>query len=75
MLFESSFEATFGLTDVDLSTRARQFVYYVRLFLDGERVFDLSEHEPEGRARPKHYSDVIAPAHLPDPLTNASYIR
>ena len=46
MLFESSFEASLGLTDVDHSTRARHFVYYVRLFLDGERVFDLSEHVP-----------------------------
>ena len=75
MLFESSFEASLGLTDIDLSIRARHFVYYVRMFFDGERVFDLGEHGPEGRARPKHHSDVIAPARLPDPLTNASYIR
>ena len=41
MLFESSFEVSLGLADVDLSTRARHFVYYVRLFLDGERALTL----------------------------------
>ena len=43
MLLESSFEASLGLTDVDFSTRARHFLYYVCLFLDGERIFDLSK--------------------------------
>ena len=36
-----SSEASLGLPDVDLSTRAWYLVYDVRLILDGERVFDL----------------------------------
>ena len=44
-------------------------------FRQGERVFDLSEHRPESRTGSKHHFDVVAPARLPDPLTNASYIR
>ena len=28
------------------------FVYDVRLFSDGERVFDLNEHGPEGEGKP-----------------------
>ena len=64
-----------GLSDVDLSTRAWYLVHDIRLLLDGERVFDLSKHGPERRARSKHHSDVIVPARLSDPLTNACYIR
>ena len=44
-------------------------------FSMGERVFDLNEHGPESRARPKHHFDVVVPARLSDPLTNACYIR
>ena len=75
MLLESSSEASLGLSDVDLSTRARYLVYDIRLFLDGERVFDFSNHGPESRARSKHHSDVVVPARLSDPLTNACYVR
>ena len=38
VLLEFSSEASLGLSDVDLSTRAWYLVYDVRLFLDGERV-------------------------------------
>ena len=41
MLLESSFEAPLGLTDVDLSTRARYFVYDVRLFSTGRGSLTL----------------------------------
>ena len=41
MLLEPGSEASLGLSDVDLSTRAWYFVHDVRLLLDGERVFDL----------------------------------
>ena len=75
MLLEPDSEASLGLSDVDLSTRAWYLVHDVRLLLDGERVFDLSEHGPESRARPKHHFDVVVPARLSDPLTNACYIR
>ena len=49
MLLEPGSEASLGLSDVDLSTRAWYLVHDVRLLLDGERVFDLSEHGPESR--------------------------
>ena len=75
MLLEPGYEASLGLSDVDLSTRAWYLVHDVRLLLDGERVFDLSKHGPESRARPKHHFDVVIPARLSDPLTNACYIR
>ena len=75
MLLEPVSEASLGLSDVDLSTREWYFVHDVCLLLDGERVFDLSEHGPESRARPKHHFDVVVPARLSDPLTNACYIR
>ena len=75
MFLEPGSEASLGLSDVDLSTRAWYLVHDVRLLLDGERVFDLSEHGPESRARPKHHFDVVVPARLSDPLTNACYIR
>ena len=75
MLLESSSEETLGLSDVDFSTYARYLVYDIRLFLDGERIFDFSKHGPESRARSKHHSDVVVPARLPDPLTNACYVR
>ena len=75
MLLEPGSEASLGLPDVDLSTRAWYLVHDVRLLFDGERVFDLSKHGPESRARSKHHSDVVVPARLSDPLTNASYIR
>ena len=42
MLFEPSSEASLGQSDVDLSTRAWHLVHDVHLFLDGERVFDLT---------------------------------
>ena len=42
VLLESSFEASLGLFDVDLSTRAWYLVYDIRLFLDRERVFDFT---------------------------------
>ena len=48
-----SSEASPGLSDVDPSTRAWHLVHDVRLFLDGERVFDFSKHGPESRARSK----------------------
>ena len=70
MLLEPSSEASLGLSGVDLSTRAWYLVHDVRLLLGGERVFDLSEHRPESRARPKHHFDVVVPARLSDPLTN-----
>ena len=50
MLLESSFKVPPGLSNVDLSARAKYFIYDVRLFSDGERVFDLIEHGPEGEA-------------------------
>ena len=75
MLLEPGSEASLGLSDVDLSTRAWYLVHDVRLLLDGERVFDFSEHGPESRARPKHHFDVVVPARLSDPLANACYIR
>ena len=75
VLLEPSSETSLGLSDVDLSTRAWYLVHDVRLLLDGERVFDLSEHGPESRARPKHHFDVVVPARLSDPLTNICYIR
>ena len=75
MLLEPSSKESLGLSDVDLSTRAWYLVYDVRLLLDRERVFDLSKHGPESRARSKHYSDVVVPARLSDPLTNARYVR
>ena len=46
MLLESSSEASPGLSDIDLSTSAWHLVDDVRLFLDGNRVFDFSEHGP-----------------------------
>ena len=46
VLLEPSSEASLGLSDIDLSTRAWYLVHDVRLLLDGERVFDLSEHGP-----------------------------
>ena len=70
MLLEPGSEASLGLSDVDLSTRAWYLVHDVRLLLDGERVFDLSKHGPESRARPKHHFDVVVPARLSDPLTS-----
>ena len=75
VLLEPSSETSLGLSDVDLSTHAWYLVHDVRLLLDGERVFDLSEHGPESRARPEHLSDVVVPACLSDPLTNVCYIR
>ena len=75
MLLEPGSEASLGFSNVDLSTCAWYLVHDVRLLLDGERVFDLSEHGPESRARPKHHFDVVVPARLSDPLTNACYIR
>ena len=75
VLLEPSSEASLGLPDVDLSTCAWYLVHDVRLLLNGERVFDLSKHGPESRARSKHHSDVVVPARLSDPLTNACYIR
>ena len=59
MLLEPGSEASLGLSDVDLSTRAWYLVHGVRLLLDGERVFDLSEHGPESRARPKDHFDMV----------------
>ena len=59
MLLESSSEASLGLSDVDLSTCVWYLVYDIRLFLDGERVFDFSKHGPESCARSKHHSDVV----------------
>ena len=57
--------ASLGLPDVDLSTRAAWYlVHDVRLLLDEERVFDLSKHGPESRARTKHHFDVVVPACL-----------
>ena len=41
MLLEPGSEASLGLSDVDLSTRAWYLVHDVRLLLDKERVFDL----------------------------------
>ena len=75
MLLETSSEASLSFSDVDLSTRAWYLVYNIRLFLDGKRVFDFSKHGPESRARSKHHSDVVVPARLSDPLTNACYVR
>ena len=75
MLLEPSSEASLGLSDVDLSIRAWYLVHDVRLLLDGERVFDLSKHGPESRARSKHHFDIVVPARLSDPLTNACYIH
>ena len=49
VLLEPSSEASLGLPDVDLSTRAWYLVHDVRLLLDGE-VFDLSKHGPESRS-------------------------
>ena len=49
VLLEPSSEASLGLSDVDLPTRAWYLVYSVRLLLDGERVFDVSKHGPESR--------------------------
>ena len=46
MLLEPGSEASLGLSDVDLSTRAWYLVHDVRLLLDGERV------RPKSRARP-----------------------
>ena len=74
MFLEPGSEASLGLSDVDLSTRAWYLVHDVRLLLDGERVFDLSEHGPESRARPKHHFDVVVPARLSDPLVSDSLI-
>ena len=71
MLLEPSSEASLGLSDVDLSTRAWYLVYDVRLLLNGERVFDLSKHGRTSRARSKHHSDIVVPARLSDPLTDA----
>ena len=42
MLLEPGSEASLGLSDVDLSTRAWYFVHDVRLLLDGERVIQSS---------------------------------
>ena len=69
------FEASLGLSDVDLSTHAWHVVHDVCLHLDRERVFDFSKHGPESRARSKHHSVVVLPAHFSDPLTNACYAR
>ena len=74
-VLEPSSEASLGLPNVDLSTRAWYLVYDVRLLLNRERVFDLSKHGPESRARSKHHFDVVVPARLSDPLTYACYIR
>ena len=71
MLFEQNFEASLGFSNVGLSTCAWHLVQDARLFLDGERVFDFRKHGPESRARSKHHSDVVIPARLSDPLTNA----
>ena len=49
MLFESSFEASLGLPDVDISTRAWYVAHNVCSFLNGERIFDPSEHGLEGQ--------------------------
>ena len=73
MLFETSYKAACGLSGVDLTTCAWYLVHDVRLLLDGEKVFDLSEHGPESRAR-SNTTDIVAPAHIPDPLTNACYM-
>ena len=61
--------------DIRSQSPAQYLVYDIHLFLDGERVFDISKHGPESRARSKHYSDVVLPARLSDPLTNACYVR
>ena len=45
MLFEPSSEASLGLSNVDLSTCVWHLVHDVRLFLDGERVFDFSKYK------------------------------
>ena len=71
MLLQPSSVSSLGLSDVDLSTRAWYLVYDVRLLLDGERLFELSKHGPESRARCKHHPDVVVPARLSDTLTNA----
>ena len=52
MLLESSFEVPLCLSNVDLSAQARYFIYDVRLFSDGERIFDLIEHGPEREGKP-----------------------
>ena len=75
VLLEPSSEAFLGLSDVDLTTCAWHLVYDVCLLLDGERVFDLSKHGPKSWARSKHHSDVLVPARLSDPFTNACYVR
>ena len=75
MLLEPSSEASRGLSDVDLSTRAWHLIHDVRLLLDGESVFDFSKHGPESQARSKHHSNVVVPTRLSDPLTNACYMR
>ena len=67
MLFDLSFEASLGLSDVDFSACAWYIIYHVRLFSNKERVFD---HRSEGRARVEHHSDVV----VPDPFTNACCI-
>ena len=72
MLLEPSSEASLGLPDVDLSTGAWYLVYDVHLLLDGERIFDLSKHGLESRARSKHHFDVVLPARFSDPLTNTA---
>ena len=71
VLLEPSSEASFGLFDVDLSTRAWYLLYDVCLLLDGERAFDLRKHGPEIQARSKHHSDLVVPARS---LTNACYV-
>ena len=65
-----SLSLALSLSDIDLSTCAWHLIHDVCLFLDGERVFDLSERGQESRDRSKHHSDVVVPARLSDPLTN-----
>ena len=68
MLLEPSSEASLGLPDVDLSTRAWYFVYDIQALASrrGEGLSDLSKHGPESQARSKHHFDVVVPARLSD---------
>ena len=53
----------------------RDSIHDVRLFLDGEGIFYLSQEASERGARPEHRSDVKVLTLPPDPLTHACYVR
>ena len=75
MLFQTCFESSYtcSLADVHLSAGAWHFVD-VCLLLHREGLFDLSEERTEGGSGLEHHSDVEVLTHLPDPLTNTSYV-